>query len=159
MVFADDGNGSGVLRPIPATAFAVVVIGIGVETGAGIAWVAFGSFFGYGRFFDFFFFDPSDFTGFGLTLFTSLSPLRGEDVRLMPRLALRGAPHLTGTLALLAQFGGFPGLLSLGRPTRLATFVRSAAGSREDESRCDKSDRHPAHEATIGTSGFLSKNA
>jgi len=149
VVFSDDGNRPGVLRPIAAAAFAVVVVGVGVEAGARVVGIAFGSFFGFGGFF----FGLSRFgrrPSFGLTLFTSLPPLHGAHVGSLPCSAFRSTPQLTGALALLAQFGSFPSLLNIARFTRPVAFVRSASGSHRKEGQCDNPDYRPAHKATIG---------
>lgn len=68
-IFADDGNFAGVLGAVATAAFAVVVRGIWIETGAGVVRVA-------AAFFDFF---GCDFLGFERrSFFSSDLPRRGS---------------------------------------------------------------------------------
>jgi hypothetical protein len=64
VVFAHDRHVTRVLRAVAAAAFAVVVVGGGVEAGAGVIGIAFAGFFFGGCFFGFGFFGDEGF-GFG----------------------------------------------------------------------------------------------
>jgi len=68
VIFADDRDRGGVLRPVAATTFAVIVGGVGIQAGAAVVRVAFGGFFAFFRFALFPLF------GFGLTGFRVGSP-------------------------------------------------------------------------------------
>ena len=72
MVFADNGDVAGVVGPVPAAAFAVVVGCVRVQAGTGVARVAFACFFGFRGLLSIRF-----FPGFGAMSETDLPPFRG----------------------------------------------------------------------------------
>ncbi len=83
VIFPNDRDFTRVVRPVPASAFAVVVGGVRIQAGAFIIRVAFGSF-GWGFFFGFPFFGPFAFQRFLLPFFPSLAR-EGDHPRPPPR--------------------------------------------------------------------------
>jgi hypothetical protein len=111
MVFADDGDRPRVLRPVTATAFAVIVGGVRIEAGAAVIGIAFGGFFA------FFGFERFPFTGFGpLRFFTSVLARCFSSDQATSGFPLFATPDCpTASTSFDASFS---------RPTFLASFSR-----------------------------------
>ncbi len=151
MVFADDGDGAGVFGAVPFAVGAVVVGGVGVETGARVVWIAFARFFFFfgRRFFSrhgFFGFDRFRLFGprlarFGLPFALGLLPCPPR--RFPTRMRLRPLSRFDTTLGRLPL--GFPGFhprLGGRLPTRLFT---AAATTATQQQRAD----HPKDEKAL----------
>jgi hypothetical protein len=66
MVFADDGDRTGVVGAVAATTFAVIVRGVGIEAGTGVIRIAFAFFGGFFFFKTFPFFPQRVLASLGL---------------------------------------------------------------------------------------------
>jgi hypothetical protein len=129
VVYAHNRDFSRVQRPVPAPAFAVIIRGVRVETGAPVVGVAFG-FFGRGFFFDFAFFGPLAFPRFLPPFFCFARPpfAPGDQPcppprRLSPGVRLRSMSQNGAPLRLLAH------LPRLRAPLFFGFAVRAAAAA------------------------------